>query len=47
MEIHERDNKESQETSLIVSMGLTHAVTMSNKYAVKKKSSWSSKVMRW
>lgn len=28
MEIHESDTKEIQETSLIVSMGLTHAVTI-------------------
>lgn len=27
MEIHESDTKESQETSLIVSVGFTHAVT--------------------
>lgn len=28
MEIYESDTKESQETSLIVYLGLTHAVTM-------------------
>lgn len=28
MEIHESDTKESQETSLIVSVGLIHVVTM-------------------